>query len=643
MMKRFSIVVLLTLLAVGVFVLSCGKNEVTTIAESIYSDVIRPGSQTPADDPAPDVPDDPGQGGEDPGQGGEDPGQGGEDPGQGGEDPGQGGEDPGQGGEDPGQGGEDPGQGGEDPGQGGDDPGQGGEDPGQGGEDPGQGGDPTPQPVDRMPNYVESSATTINVSTSNTGIRIAGLGAELDPHFLSQNVTRNDGSRKADWNKYIVNRAKAMGIQRYRVMVQPHWWEPDNDNNNPNVMDDSQFTWNSKEMESLYAVLDLAQSSDATVTLVFWGCPIDAKLVDGTYVGRHFLCDNGSTWVTAASNNDELAENVAALIKHLVRVKGYTCVKEFTPFNEPDGFSTIKDSYVNATKAIHARLQSEGLNIAMNLSDNTDGGESFYRSVVSNLSSYATLYNTHTYIFNYSTGNNTMVNWERTNVNIANGKPHFVGEFGSSMHNNSASRQDDVNWPVRGILVGRMVCNFLNAGATGCSYWGLIDQYYNKSDAYDQMQQLGMWRYAYKAYSGTELQAIIDAGQQNVDYSCRPQYYAYSLLTRFIRRDSYIYPISTGDDFVAATAAWDANGRWTFAFASQKESAINYNLNNPNHNTTDNFDVYVYRQSDFEAGGTPPQEGALIEASTLLRKSDAGHYKLHIPARSVVVLHQHSN
>ena len=226
MMKRFSIVVLLTLLAVGVFVLSCGKNEVTTIAESIYSDVIRPGSQTPAEDPAPDVPDDPGQGGEDPGQGGEDPGQGGEDPGQGGEDPGQGGEDP-----------------------------------GQGGEDPGQGGDPTPQPVDRMPDYVESSATTINVSTSNTGIRIAGLGAELDPHFLSQNVTRNDGSRKADWNKYIVNRAKAMGIQRYRVMVQPHWWEPDNDNNNPNVMDDSQFTWNSKEMESLYAVLDLAKAA----------------------------------------------------------------------------------------------------------------------------------------------------------------------------------------------------------------------------------------------------------------------------------------------------------------------------------------------------------------------------------------------
>ncbi len=49
-----------------------------------------------------------------------------------------------------------------------------------------------------------------------------------------------------------------MKVQQFRIMMQPQWWEPSNDNNAPNVADMSKFTFDSEEMQSVYKVLDLA-------------------------------------------------------------------------------------------------------------------------------------------------------------------------------------------------------------------------------------------------------------------------------------------------------------------------------------------------------------------------------------------------
>ena len=44
----------------------------------------------------------------------------------------------------------------------------------------------------------------------------------------------------------------------------------------------------------------------------------------------------------------------------------------------------------------------------------------------------------------------------------------------------------------------RIAINLLNAGASGVSYWSLIDQYYGKDADYGAMQQLGLWKYVKK-------------------------------------------------------------------------------------------------------------------------------------------------
>ena len=66
----------------------------------------------------------------------------------------------------------------------------------------------------------------VTVPERSTGVELEGMGVELDPHFIAQNVTRNDGATRDDWNNIVVRRVKMMDIQRFRVMLLPHWWEP---------------------------------------------------------------------------------------------------------------------------------------------------------------------------------------------------------------------------------------------------------------------------------------------------------------------------------------------------------------------------------------------------------------------------------
>ena len=97
---------------------------------------------------------------------------------------------------------------------------------------------------------VTGSSYEVRTPLSSTGIRLEGLGVELDPHFISQNVTRNDGATLEDWRDIVVRRVKMMDVQRFRVMLLPHWWEPVNDNQDSQVADMDRFTFDSAEMRS---------------------------------------------------------------------------------------------------------------------------------------------------------------------------------------------------------------------------------------------------------------------------------------------------------------------------------------------------------------------------------------------------------
>lgn len=353
-----------------------------------------------------------------------------------------------------------------------------------------------------------------------TGTQVEAMGVELDPHFFSQNLTRDDGSKPSDW-QIVVDRVKKMEIQKFRVMALPQWYEPD-------------------------------------------GGPL-----------------------------------------------------------------LTSEEYIKMAKVLDARFKKEGLRdkVRFNLSDNTDTRTFYLKECAENLRDVADIFNSHTYIFGYDTPNHVIFDWEKNNVNIAAGagKKHLVGEFGSNQCV-GATRQRDIDRYERGVLMTRLVLNFFNAGATGVSYWSLIDQYYGRDADYEQMQQLGLWKYIREAYKTDSTYERIQT-----DYEVRPQYHSYGLFTRFIKPGAEIYPLDLGDDFTIGTAFQNSDGKWSYLFANvTDESKL---LSVSNEAAKGRFKLYRYEENSL------PQGDALITSSETARVRDQ-KLRLEVKPHSVVLCHQ---
>ncbi len=478
----------------------------------------------------------------------------------------------------------------------------------------------------------QSSTTAIQKLSvgKKTGVKLRAIGAELDPHFLSQNVTRNDGAKAEDWERIVVKRVKEMGLQSLRVMVMPQWYEPKNDNPDASKIDWHNFTFNSVEMQSLYKVLDMAQEQKMEVTLVLWGAPPGHFLAEGNY----------GNWVVAPTNYEEWSENFSALVQHLLNNKKYTCVKEITPINEPDWSYIIKGkaaptaNYIEMCKVLDRRFKEDGIRnkVHFSLSDNSDGGTGTHKYLAActkGLANVADVFNSHTYIFGYETPNSTILDWEKQNSQLAAsvGKSHFIGEFGGNQCV-GATRQKDIDLYERGVLMTRIAINLLNAGASGVSYWSLIDQYYGKDADYGAMQQLGLWKYVKKTYASEPYYNDIKS-----DYEVRPQYYAYSLLTRFIRPGAEIYPIATPEEWYAGTAVRNTNGKWVYVFANGMDQEKAISLINQHTQTKGNYQVYRYIKD-----GLPTTDQMLAPDAQPLKVNDK--ILCLLPAHSVIVLKQ---
>ena len=461
-----------------------------------------------------------------------------------------------------------------------------------------------------------------------TPVTVESIGAEFDPHFYSQNVVgRPDNGVEAGDFKIIDERVTRMGLQKFRVMIQPQWYEPYNDNDDAFDTDMSAFRWNTVEMQSIYQELDLAQKNGMDVCLAIWGCTRHVKMVESEYadVTTSFLADHDANraWICPPKDNDEFGENFAALVKYLIEEKGYTCVNEVTPFNEPGGDVIAPEGYMEVCRALDRHFRRLGVRdkVRFNLSDNIDTHQYYLEACAEQLQGIADIFNSHTYIFGYDTPNDTILAWEKNNVAISAraGLKHLVGEFGSNQCV-GASRQRDIDEYERGVLITRLALNFFNAGACGVSYWGLIDQYYNFDADYQQMQQLGLWRSAKKEYASDTTYNRIKC-----DFECRPQYYAYSLLSSRVRPGAEIHPIDTGRDFAAATAFRNTDGKWVCVIANQHKEELALEIAG---GLEGQFDIITYQE------GKLPSDGSLIAPSGSARAA-SGALKVVVPAKSV--------
>jgi hypothetical protein len=469
---------------------------------------------------------------------------------------------------------------------------------------------------------VSHSVYAIDKSLSvgkTTGIPLRAIGVEFDPHFFTACLSKNDGAKAEDWDNIIVPRIKKMCPQSFRVWVMPTWFEPQNDNDDPDSTNWAAMNFDTNEMKSLYKLLDLAEKEKIRVTLVLWGATAGSWLA-GQQTGN---------WIFPPANRSEWAENFSALAKYLIENKGYTCIKELTPMNEPSNVMSRTD-YIEMCILLDSHLKKFGVRdkLALNLSDNIQDDSYFLQKVSEQVYDIADVFNSHCYSFGYNSTNETIGNWEKRNSDITKnvGRPHFVGEFGSNLTVGS-SRQTDIDWFRRGILMDRLALNFLNNGACGVSYWQLFDEWYSSTDSYNSMQQLGMWRYVRTVYSSEPYYDKLTC-----DYQPRPQYYAYSLLTKYVRPGAEIHPIDTGESYIAGTAFKNVDGKWIYVFANS--SLNDYNISLINDNSADgDYKVYRYEVDEL------PNDDNLLEPLKITIKA-AGNAKCEVPSYSVILLSQ---
>lgn len=449
---------------------------------------------------------------------------------------------------------------------------------------------------------------------------------EYDPHFWSQNIIRR-GYPQSVWEDIFCRRVQMMGIKRMRVMLMPAWYEPENDNTDPNQIDWSKMTFSSLEMKSLHKLLDLAEEQKIEITLTMWGC-------HRHWNGKTYFLAEGNTtddWCVPATDKEEWAENISVALQWLLLKRGYTCIKEFTLMNEPSWSYKIngkvdKDHYSEMCHTLDTRLRLDGVRdkLRFNLSDDAENID-FLRHAVSTVDSVADCYNSHTYKFGYSTPNSEIATWQRANIKVVapTGKRHFIGEFGSN-ENVGASRQRDIDRYERGVLMTRIALTLMNSGAAGVSYWSLLDQYYSPTDPYGSMQQLGLWLSAKREYEGDErYKELIKE-----DFQPRPQYYAYSLLTRYVGRGE-IFPLATNNEFVAASAFKREDGKWVYVVVNGSDENFCGTIENP-HLRSAKFDRHYYRQA------TLPEDDSLIVSDKTL-KQKRGTTKIDLEPQTMAV------
>lgn len=503
------------------------------------------------------------------------------------------------------------------------------------------GSDPT-QPTEAPQQLIVPKGYTHVRVGELAGMNIYGTSVEFDPFFFSANVQRGV-FKEEDW-AIVERRVKEMGIDRFRVMLRPSWLEPLNDNEDSDTINWETLTTDSVEMQSLYKVLDLAQANDIDVNLTLWGAENTVALVDSDIMdkikaqGGHFLAkgNNSSNWMIGTLYPEEFAENFSAYIQ-LLHKKGYTCITEVTPVNEP-GFSYFIngevsfEAYKELCLALDARFKADGIrdDVLFNLSDNIDTHEEWLETTMSELDDIADLYNSHTYIFGYETPNSEIFGWEEENKNITRytGKPHVVGEFGSNQTTGS-TRQSDIDLFERGVLLVREMLNFYNAGAAGSSYWVLFDQYYTYNAAYSEMMMLGLWKGSRMLYY-TDNEYYFTVKE---DYEVRPQYYAFSLMSKYVPKGAEVYPIDLNNEFALGTAFKGEDGKWVYVLANGNSEGEALKLALQNGELSDEYEMYVYSKDSL------PEGDNLIASSGTL-KTENLVLTIELEPQTVILLRQ---
>ena len=467
----------------------------------------------------------------------------------------------------------------------------------------------------------------LDISDYSSG-KTEGYGCQVDTHIFKESC--GNFYTDADLKEWLA-RIDDMNLQSIRTQIFPEWYERGNDNSDYNTFDynSPNVDFNSIEMQQLYKLLDICEERNIKVDLSFYGCNGFFESQDGLIKGSWLANSYKKNWITAPKLKDvngnpfavyeEYAESVNACLNYLLNVKKYTCLYEFSIYPEPNGSffnengSCVDAEYVKFYKVVYNRLLKDDIVGKIKCTGPGDCANDIdrYKAYINDLRGVYDKNSSSVYMFNNDNSNEDMYNYALQNVTACKEVNNTWGvcECGTNRFVDPAN-QEDTDTYERAIFLARMLINYTNAGCTNIKYWVLNDVNYG-----GYIMRLGLWK------------TISEKDKAQA----RPQFYSWSLITKYTDFGSEMYSGTSSDADICITAYRLPNGKWTYLIANNGTQLKKVSI--VSRHSTSQGQMNVYELS----GSTMPSTNRTITSSRKVTMAD-GVMNVTLRSKSFTVI-----
>ena len=415
----------------------------------------------------------------------------------------------------------------------------------------------------------------------------------------------------------LYHHAEWLGLDWCRVEIEQRMYEPAR----------GKFDWDNPEMRTLYRILDWAERRKVDVFF-------QQMFSNVAWNAYPELRRNPKGVLTSAPYSlQDFADGFAALADHLLRVKGYHCIKWLCITNEPGcDFSSWQGPdgkpvpFTPGVKAVRAALDRKGISVPISAPDWTDLPQLDPAKI--DFDPYIGAYDVHSYMSKFDGEKENAYTLTQAEVRLskwaawahARNKPLFLSEVGTQTYGWGYSNPNPDSYK-SSLKDASLIVRALRAGVDGVNRWSFI----NRGDLDGQWQLIDTWDIAH-----SKLLPVFTPHPNS--------YYMIGLLTRFVAKYSAVLAnaVEGGADqngqqvFVAALRS--PGGQHTYVFVNDAEAGWEAEIHLSG--LTKRMRLYRYRMAPEQKDKLDVILGPDKEHEVSPQQSS---FKEALPARSIVV------
>lgn len=317
---------------------------------------------------------------------------------------------------------------------------------------------------------------------------------------------------EAAWRQ-IHRHAAWLGMDFLRVELEQRMYEPDK----------GKFDWDNPEMRILYRILDWCQQNETDVFLTqMW-----ANVAWNAF--PEFADRPAGVVHSGPRSMGDFGEGLAACVEHLVKTKGYTCIKWLCITNEPHGWWWQPPQkampLLPGLEAVRKALDARKLSVELSAPDTVGVPEC--RPETFDFHECVGAYDFHSYFVPMDRSkdhrpmqsqHHRLADWAKWTHD--RNKPLFLSELGWDVGDGDAPIPSTFETALHDT---ELVVRHFNAGVDGFNRWSFI----NRGDIDGQFQMIETWDRKNKR--------LLE------DIPPKPNpYYTYGLLSRFTAKHSTV-------------------------------------------------------------------------------------------------------